>query len=66
MKWIHSRKGEIEGKIIREDEDFVDIELANIVRVGSGSPAEPDGFREVYAHPKEILRVKKSLLTEMG
>jgi len=62
MKWIHARKGEIEGKIVYDDGIFVDIELAKKARVGWAPPAEGYGFRSVYAADGQILRVRKTLL----
>ena len=65
MKWRHSRKGIIEGKLISENGDFVDIELANNVRMGQGDPMAGDGFRSVVAETGSCIRVRKSFLEEL-
>jgi len=62
MRWNHSRKGTIEGEIVRDLGEFVDIKLTNKVRVGHGSPMMGTGFRSVHAGPGQVIRVRKSLL----
>ena len=62
MRWNHARKGIIEGEIVRDLGEFVDIELMNKVRIGHGSPMMGTGFRSVYAGPGQIIKVRKSFL----
>jgi len=64
-KWNHARKGIIEGTIIREDDEWVDIELSRKTRAADWPDPFKDGFRPVYASTKQVLRVRKSLLTEV-
>lgn len=54
MKWKHSRKGLIEGKIIKDDGEWVDIKLKNYV---SGIN------REWYKG--ETITVRKAFLTRI-
>ena len=61
MKWNHARKGIIEGEIIRDLGEWVDIQIMNKVRMGFGDPFS-SGFRGVYAGPDSVIRVRKSLL----
>ena len=65
MKWRHSRKGIIEGEIVREAGDFVHIKLANKVHVGHGDPPTGRGFRDIRACPGTTISVRKALLTEI-
>lgn len=65
MRWIHSRKGIIEGEIIRDLGEFVDIELTSKARLGHGSPMAGTGFRVVSAGPGQVIRVRKLLLNPM-
>lgn len=65
MKWNHARKGRIEGELVRDLGDFVDIELSKQVRLGRPDPMRRLGFRALNAKPGTIIRVRKSLLTIM-
>lgn len=62
MKWNHARKGLIEGEIIADDGEFVDIRLAAMVRMGFGDPFH-SGFRSVNAGQGDTIRVRKSFLS---
>lgn len=65
MKWQHARKGIIEGEIVRDLGDFVDIELSVQVRLGFADPMRGEGFRSVHAGPGQIIRVRQSLIEEL-
>lgn len=65
MKWEHVRKGTIEGEIVTDDGTFVDIEISNKVHIGHGDPGLGQGFRDLYAGPGRIIRVRKSLLRQL-
>lgn len=66
-RWNHARKGIIEGTIVweSEDSDWVHIELSAKAKVVDW----PDPFRygiwPVYADKDCIIKVRKSLLTEL-
>ena len=53
MRWNHSRKGTIEGEIVEEKGDFVDIKLTNKVWMGNWLG---------YSEPGEVITVRKSFL----
>lgn len=63
MKWSHARKGTIRGSIIRDDDDWVDIELHAEARVADWPDPFRYGIRPLYADKGQIIRVRKSLLT---
>jgi len=64
-KWMHARKGEIEGEIIREDEEWVDIELSKRTRITYANNILYAGHGIPYSHAAkgQVIRVRKSLLT---
>ena len=66
-KWNHCRQGSIEGKIIREDGDWVDIELTAPARVTYGRSFSFAGHGRPYSHAAtgQVIRVRKSFLTEL-
>jgi hypothetical protein len=57
-KWLHSRKGVIEGEIVTQHDEWVEIRVTGdqIHRHGRGNEAVADG---------EIITVRKSFLREM-
>lgn len=65
--WHHSRQGKIRGEIIYEDGDWVDIELSAPARVTWGRSFNfmGHGRSDSHAAAGEVIRVRKSLLTEI-
>ena len=60
-EWIHSRKGRIVGRVVREDEDWLTIELDGDHLLTYVSEAE----RGRIDHEGDCIVFRKSLLTEV-
>lgn len=60
-KFRHIRKGLVEGRIVREDETWAQIELARDHRLAYGSECNRGRIDEAG----EILTVRRSFLTEI-
>ena len=61
MTWNHSRKGRITGLPVGGDDTWLDIELADDHKLRYGSESNRGRVDEAG----EILRVRRSLLTEV-
>ena len=64
MKWVHSRKGPIDGEVVHttDDGEWVDIRLAadhHLKYIAPSSRGRTD-------HEGEIIRVRKSMLREVA
>lgn len=66
-KWRHCRFGLYEGTIIREDGDWVDIELSAPARITYAGSFSYGGHGRPYssAAADQIIRTRKSFLTEI-
>jgi hypothetical protein len=60
-RWRHARKGVIEGRIIAEAGEWVDIQLGKDHELNYGSVS----LRGIVDLEGEILTVRKSFLTEL-
>lgn len=60
-RWIHSRKGEIEGEVVKDEGDFVSIQLTAEATLKWRSEDRRGSINEVG----EILTVRKSFLKEV-
>jgi len=59
--WIHSRKGRIEGTIVREDETWMQIRLSSDHELRYGSESNRGRIDEAG----DVLTVRKRLLTPL-
>jgi len=66
-KWMHCRQGLIEGEIVGEDDEWVDIKLSARARVTWGSNLIFAGHGRSYSTAEAgcVIRCRKSLLTEV-
>jgi hypothetical protein len=58
MKWIHARKGIVEGEIVREEGEWVDIKLT-----GDQTLRTARGWDD--CHDGDVVTVRKSFLREV-
>lgn len=60
MKWRHSRKGIIEGDLVKETEEWVLIRATTWQALRSAKPGAV-----IPVEDQEIITVRKEFLTEM-
>lgn len=67
-KWMHSRQGEIEGTVVREDEEWLDIELTKPARVTYARTITYAGHGRDFSHAAkgEVIRVRKCLVEKIN
>ena len=61
MIWIHQRKGIIEGKIIRDDGEWVDIRVTKDINIFTLGKIHKSFYKK-----GEVITVRKSFLKEVN